>query len=188
MWYMWSCSILSQHLRAELLNLFTIHGLYALPHLESHVYKDILTFIGHSKSAEFRENTRRGREKNFGMFLFFYASVIDNQATRSLSVTGMLTQLLGNSRVFLFIHQAESNVLIVEIVQNLGCKLDEERGWGSWEDKEKILLTSHEGWFYRWLIWLINPSVHDRPPRPTSPNENKLSSFIYMSNLLAFQH
>ena len=79
------------------------------------------------------------------MFLFFYASVIDNQATRSLSVTGMLTQLLGNSRVFLFIHQAESNVLIVEIVQNLGCKLDEERGWGSWEDKEKILLTSHEG-------------------------------------------
>lgn len=65
---------------------------------------------------------------------------------RSLSATGELTQLLGNSGVLLFIHQAESNVLVVKIVQDLGCKLDEaaqtETGeTGSTGDKEKVAFS-----------------------------------------------
>lgn len=35
-----------------------------------------------------------------------------------------LTQLLGNSRVLLFVHQTKSNILIIKIIQNLCGKLD----------------------------------------------------------------
>lgn len=43
---------------------------------------------------------------------------------RSFSRTCKLTQLLGNSSVLLFVHQAESNVLVIKISQNLSCELD----------------------------------------------------------------
>ncbi len=108
---------------------------------------------------------------------------------RSLSVTGKLTQLLGNSRVLLFIHQAESNVLIVEIIQNLGCKLDgwhraRER-WGR-EKKREMYLVSNEGWFYLWLISVIHSSVHNEHSLISERHLKHTFSFIYTSNPLAF--
>lgn len=77
--------------------------------------------------------------------IFFSAVTTDNYSVfspaGSLSVTGRLTQLLGNSRVLLFIHQAKSNVLIIKIIQNLGCKLDrgaQKESRGSEGDKGLI--------------------------------------------------
>ena len=44
--------------------------------------------------------------------------------------TSWLTQLFCHRHVFLLVHQAKTNVLIVQIVQDLGSKLEAEQREG----------------------------------------------------------
>lgn len=57
-------------------------------------------------------------------------------------MAAQLTKLLGYSGVFLFVHQAEPDVLVVEVAQDLGRELHREtqtgvgtERWGSKRDK-----------------------------------------------------